>query len=128
MPLDIEIIKKILKSLDDSPSGFLNHEDFTNEGFKIYEPDFIKHFLIIRDEALIVNESGEKNCGLHFDNNSKVTWWIRPVRLTSKGHDFLKSLENEQITKKIQSRISSIGIGVLTKTLSNLAVNYFSSQ
>jgi hypothetical protein len=87
MRRDLDLVRRILLRLEESPSGW---STFVDEGYEL--PQIHYHVRLLHDAGLI--EADEIVPG---------QWW--PERMTWAGHEFLDAARNDDLWNEVKRRV-----------------------
>ncbi|AMC35308.1 DUF2513 domain-containing protein [Janthinobacterium sp. B9-8] len=114
MSPNIEYISKLLDVFINSPKAHISIQDIQNAGITIsnqsgLDDEFLFHLQLALENELISNRdlqfSGLKSIGIRIGGGGSVTLTSIPIRLTQRGHDFAKSLQNKEILLKLKTEL-----------------------
>ncbi len=129
MQIDIDYLKKLLISFEDSNRAFTNILEFQEKGYDIDTEMFIFHMQILSDKGIIANELDvDFGIGLSRTGGGNPNWRIVNLRLTASGHDFIESLKNKEVWNKLQSDFKNTGITTLLDVSKKLLVKYLEKK
>lgn len=118
MKRNLDLIRHILLVTESSDTGYLSANTYVTDEYS-YLKIYYHISLLMDNEFLIVNEVAPV-CGL------------RPeyvvVRLTSKGHDFLESVRDDNIFNKTKNKIASIAGTTTLEIVKDIAINLIKTQ
>jgi hypothetical protein len=106
-PLQLDVFFK-------SENAHITINDFKKAGIKIYadgnnglEEKFLFHIQLLLENKFISNKEfcsdNLKRIGIHLLHGNSVTIQEVDIRLTQKGHDFAKVINNKDVLAKLKS-------------------------
>lgn len=104
MEIDQEYLKGLLMAFQESEQPATDIRALQKRGYDYKEDRFYFHLRILYEKNLIEPETGY-DLGYQKSSDGCVLWSVIPLRLTARGHDFLKSgpLTSSMITQNIIS-------------------------
>ena len=99
MKRNLDLIKHILLVREESNNEVLENEDFVTDNFDYEAVSY--HIALLIDEDYIKTQP--------IPTLSSASCQYLVFRLTSKGHDFLDSIRDENIFNKAKSKLADIG-------------------
>ena len=122
MKIDIEYMKKLLVAFEAAKTPVTNLEELEQNGIKYQDDVFHFHFELFVDEALVEKIGNPYVFGA---NRDSVTYFCGVhLRLTSKGHDFLKRLRDKNVWGRIKSDFKDNSISGLIDIAKMLGKKY----
>ncbi|WP_163134484.1 DUF2513 domain-containing protein [Agarivorans sp. Alg241-V36] len=113
MKIDYDYIASILNVFLESNTAHLTIFDIKDSGIDIgdefIDEKFLFHVQLLIDNELISNQHGLRDglltAGIRLNGNRSVILVKNNIRLTQKGHDFSKSLQNKEVMAKIKNEL-----------------------
>jgi len=128
MHIDIDYLKKLLLAFEDSGRAFSNIIELQDQGFDIDSENFIFHIQILHDKNVIANEIDDRGIGFSRSGNGSPHWQVVNLRLTALGHDFIESLKNKEVWKKLQTDFKNTGLTSLLDISKKLLIKYLENK
>lgn len=110
MQLDIRFLRKILNTIQEKQSHYVLTTEIKEDVRELYEylnskdytDLFAGHMRLLQDNNIIEEVTGNNTLGIQYNVNGIN---IKPckIRLTSKGHDFIKVLNKNGIVDKLKN-------------------------
>lgn len=117
MTIEIEYLKKLLSKAQESKKAIFTIRELADNQTEIDDEKFVFHLKILADQGLIVSDYDNSNdIGDSRNSNSSLSWSIKFLRLTNKGHDFIEALNNKTVWNKIKNEVKSKSLSVLVTT------------
>ncbi|EOG6122418.1 DUF2513 domain-containing protein [Cronobacter sakazakii] len=131
MKINQDYIKDLLCAFEetDGPDTLLTQLEV--KGYKRDDGVFIFHMRLLADNKLI--ERVDKQAGFGHAISSELGrgegvtiyhWFVVPLRLTAKGHDFLSDIRQKEVWLAIKTNFKEEGLGTLTGIAKSLAQAY----
>ncbi|WOE87207.1 DUF2513 domain-containing protein [Aeromonas veronii] len=117
--IDHEYLKQLLESFESSVGPTTDINELSVAGFDFSEDKFIFHMEILSDEFCIESCSG-RDLGFERGIDGGVSWGVVPLRLTSRGHEFLDAIRNKEVWSKIKSEFKDASLGTLLRVSKEL--------
>lgn len=118
MRRDMELIRKILIFFDDKD----NSTHVKVPPIDGYDDLMIQYHLVLMYDAELLR------CEPVTSSTSKRVIYVLPFELTWKGHDFLDSVRNDTIWKKVKNTLQDKGLGMAFSVVQGLAEKFIQSQ
>lgn len=117
MTIEIEYLKKLLSKAQESKKAIFTIRELADNQTEIDDEKFVFHLKILADQGLIVSDYDNSNdIGDSRNSNGSLSWSIKFLRLTNKGHDFIEALNNKTVWNKIKNEVKSKSLSVLVTT------------
>ena len=115
MKINYDYLATLLNVFLDSEKAHVSISDIERAGIEVgeYLPDdnYIFHMQLLMDSELISNADGEieglMTAGILMNGDGSYRRLSKGIRLTQKGHDFAKSLNDKEILLKIKSELKN---------------------
>lgn len=121
MKIEIDYIKKILSKAQDSEKAIFTVFELVDNRSEIYSEIFIFHLKILADQGIIVlDNDNSSNIGDSRLGNGALSWSIKNLRLTNKGHDFIVALQNKTVWNKLKKDVKLKSLSALELTARSL--------
>jgi hypothetical protein len=98
MKRDLDLVRKLLLTMETSPHGFIN-PNLVIEGYSSEQIGYHVHLMM---QAGLVN-------GVDITSQNSQSPMAMPTALTWHGHEFLDACRNERVWNKAKERLKSIG-------------------
>ncbi len=138
MNVDYDYIASILNVFINSEKAHLSICDLKDAGinFEIDEytidEQFVFHMQRFMDAELISDENGDLegliSIGIILTSNNTHTTVKTKIRLTQKGDDFAKALDNKEVLSKIKSEFKDAPFKVVFDASQKLFMHYFKKK
>ena len=126
MKIDNEYLKRLLEAFEASEEAYTDIEKLKEIGFDLQKESFLFHFQILEDEGLIQGTS-DGNLG-YFRYSNNLEWHVVPLRLTSKGHEFLERLRNKEVWNTIKTNFKDTSVTTLVSVSKKLFEGYLQKK
>ena len=135
MQIDYYLIKRLLNVMQSKESHFISISKLLEEAKPEFEEmpknDYINqvygHLQLLKDEEVIKEVLGT-NLGISYTANGDMQISGCYIRMTSKGYDFLKTLNKNNMLEKLKNftlnEALNISRAVLSNTVSNCIANF----
>lgn len=118
MPLNIDIIRRLLIQVEKIPAGdIVKEQEFLNHYFAEFD-DMIKD-VELAEYIRVLNEAGLVDAV--FNKRSIATNLESITRLTYQGHELLNKIRDDRYFDRIKNTLHNKGIGVSISTISKIA-------
>lgn len=101
------------------------NDDFINEKFMFHLQLAIENGLISNRDLIYTDL---KSVGINFTACGRVIFSDKPIRLTQKGHDFSKAINNKEIISKLKSELKDAPFKVIFDGSQKLLQHYFAKK
>ncbi|SEA24840.1 DUF2513 domain-containing protein [Alkalimonas amylolytica] len=118
MKRDMELVRKLLIFFDDKE----NPTHIEAPPIDGYDEQTIQYHLVLMYDAELLRCEPVKS------SKSERVIYVLPFELTWKGHDFLDSIRNDTIWKKVKDTLQDKGLGMAFSVVQGLAVKFMQSQ
>ncbi|MDX3775490.1 hypothetical protein QE250_15335 [Chromatiaceae bacterium AAb-1] len=134
---NIDYTAKLLDVFLNASNAHISIQDFQSSGITIagqagLDEEFLFHLQLALENGLISNRdlqfSGLKSIGIHIGGGSNVTLTSTPIRLTQRGHDFAKSLQNKEILLKLKTELKDAPFKTIFDGSQKLLEHYFTKK
>ncbi|MGK6325724.1 DUF2513 domain-containing protein [Erwinia sp. DT-104] len=130
MKIDQQFLKDLLITFEDSEGPDTTLEEIKKAGIDIESAKFIFHMRILGDNDLIARTDGSE--GKSFQKivksghpSARIAFTINvPLRLTSRGHDFIADLRQQEVWQTIKTNFKNEGLTTLMEISKSLAMGY----
>lgn len=123
MKIDIEYMKKLLTAFEAAKGAVIYIEELKQNGIEFEDNICRFHFELFVDDDL-VKVIGEQYPYVVMDDDTENYCRDVPMRLTSKGHDFLNRLRDKNVWDKVKSDFKYNPISALLDITKILSVKY----
>ena len=110
----------------------IQNSGITIEGKSGLDEEFLFHLQLALENGLISNRdlqiNGLKSIGISIGAGGGVTLCSTPIRLTQRGHDFAKSLQNKEVMLKIKSELKDAPFKAIFDGSQKLLEHYFKKK
>lgn len=133
MKIDIDYTAKILKVFLDCESAHIMFLDVIKSacGQEINEK-FIHHYGLIVENGLVsrrdLSIQSLDKMGIHYSLDNSISVTNLPLRLTQKGHDFAKALNNKEVLSKMKEGLKDAPFKTLFEGSQQLLTHYFKKK
>lgn len=129
MKINQDYIKDLLCAFEDTEGPDTLLTELEAKGYNRDDSDFIFHMRLLADNKLIERVDGKGGFGhvpvIHMSENGYVyQWYVYPLRMTAKGHDFLSDIRQKEVWTAIKTNFKEQGLGTLTSIAKSLAEAY----
>lgn len=134
---NIDYTAKLLDVFLNSNNAHISIQDIQNSGITIFghsglDKEFLFHLQLALENGLISNRDlqvgGLKSVGIHIAGGGGVTLTSIPIRLTQRGHDFAKSLQNKEILLKLKTELKDAPFKTIFDGSQKLLEHYFTKK
>ncbi len=136
LDIDYEYIKDILQTLKDLQAPYANGKDFYSRYLRLEAADttekdhtkFIFHWHLIVENGLVSTNKDNiyslADSGLICSpqNPMKFMTNLKPLRLTTRGIDFLSSLQEPKVLEQVKSKLKSQGLPTVIEVAKQLTM------
>jgi hypothetical protein len=110
MRQDNSYIRNLLIKLEEIEGIDFNIQLLADNGIDINDQKFIMHFRLICDQDLVV-PAGKTDYGFGYDGKNNFSWQcVVPLRISSRGHEFLAAVRKSEVWEKIKSDFTDASI------------------
>ena len=121
MKIEIDYIKKLLTKALDSEKAIFTIFELVDDRLEVDSETFVFHLKILADQDIIVSDNDNSfNIGDSRLGNGALTWTIKYLRLTNKGHDFIDALQNKTVWNKLKKDVKSKSLSAIESTAKSL--------
>ncbi|HBE9179197.1 DUF2513 domain-containing protein [Serratia fonticola] len=124
MKIDQQYLKDLLIAFEDNPDPQTNIEELRDAGFSYMEPKFLFHMRLLEDQRLIQRTDGKPGFGFFEGADDGGSWGSIPLRLTSRGHDFIAALRQKEVWEQVKTGFKDASISTLINVSRDLAEGY----
>jgi len=124
MKIDHEYLKNLLIAFEDSPEPDTNIRELLEAGFNYNDPKFVFHMRLLDDQGLIARTDGKPGFGLYLGADDGGSWGVLPLRLTSRGHDFIADLRQKEVWNSVKENFKDASMSTLVDVAKQLAQRY----
>ena len=124
MKIDHEYLKGLLIAFEDSPTPDTDVMELKERGYDFEAPKFIFHMRLLDDQSLIQRTDGEPGFGFSQYFSGTTYYSVTPLRLTSKGHDFISELRQKEVWNTVKTNFKDAGITTLIEISKQLAQGF----
>ena len=129
MKIDLDYLKQLLDTFENSEKAFTNIIEFKKNGMDYNSEEFIFHLYLLWDNKLISTEFPEdSNFGLSRLGNGEPSWTVKNLRLTYDGHQFIEALRNEDIWNKLNKDFKKSGMSTIVDVSKTLLGEYLKQK
>jgi len=139
MKVNLEYLSRILNVFLESDQAHITINDIGNSGISLYKPDnkgleeeFLFHIQNIVENGLISNRElqchGLVSVGITLSGGDSVTIFPARIRLTQKGHDFAKALNNKEVLEKLKGEFKNAPFKVVFDGGQKLLEHFFKKK
>lgn len=115
---DMELIRELLLFFDERDSS----AGIKSPPINGYDDLMIQYHLVLMHDAELLR------CEPSTSSSSGRVIYVLAFELTWKGHDFLDSIRNDTIWKKVKDTFHDKGVGMAFSVVQGLAVKFAQSQ
>ncbi|HEN3600649.1 TPA: DUF2513 domain-containing protein [Yersinia enterocolitica] len=125
MKINHEYLRNLLEAFESSEKPETNIEELELKGFKCDE-DFVFHMRLLDDQGLIRRTDGGQGFGIVYSKSDDggYDWVLLPLRLTSRGHDFIADLRQKEVWQTIKTGFKDEGLSTLMSVTKSLAEGF----
>ena len=116
MKRDLELIRSILKKLEEETDGF-HPVDVSDQWVTGYTKHEIVYHLILMHEGGLVKGDETTTLGVGVNGMNFMAF-----RLTWEGHEFLDSIRDDNLWNKLKSSIQNVTSSISYASLKHLAI------
>ena len=121
MKIEIDYIKKLLTKAQDSEKAIFTIFDLVDDRNEVDTETFVFHLKILADQDIIVSDNdNSSNIGDSRLGKGALTWDLKNLRLTNKGHDFIVALQNKTVWNKLKKDVKSKSLSAIESTAKSL--------
>lgn len=126
MKINQDYIKDLLCAFEETEGPDTLLSELEASGYNRDDSTFIFHMRLLADNKLIERIDGKSGFG-HvpiIDMNEEgfvYQWYVTPLRMTAKGHDFLSDIRQKDVWIAIKNNFKEQGLGTLTSVAKSLA-------
>jgi len=137
MTPNIDYVSRLLDVFINSNKAHISIDEIKLSGIKITEQssldeEFLFHLQLLLENGLISNRDlhfdGLTSIGIIFGSMGNVTIKSKPIRLTQRGHDFAKSLQNKEILLKLKTELKDAPFKTIFDGSQKLLEHYFKKR
>ena len=126
MKIDQEYLKKLLIAFEDTDGPDTILSELEEAGFS-KDNNFIFHMRLLNDNRLIIRIDSQAGFGHEFREHVggyDYRWIETPLRLTTKGHDFIVDLRQKEVWQTIKAGFKDEGLSTLMSVTKSLAEGF----
>jgi hypothetical protein len=126
MKINQDYVKDLLCAFEETEGPDTLLSELEASGYNRDDSKFIFHMRLLADNKLIERVDGKSGFG-HvpvIDMNEEgfvYQWYVTPLRMTAKGHDFLSDIRQKEVWNVITKNFKEQGLGTLTSVAKSLA-------
>lgn len=124
MKIDQQYLKDLLIAFEDNPDPQTNIEELKEAGFSYMDPKFLFHMRLLDDQNLIQRTDSKSGFGFFEGADDGGSWGVLPLRLTSRGHDFIAALRQKEVWEQVKTGFKDASISTLINVSRDLAEGY----
>lgn len=129
MKIDLDYIKRLLETFENSEKAFSNIIEFKKSGLDYDSEEFIFHLYLLWDNKIISTEKPEdSNFGFSRGGNASPQWTVKNLRLTYDGHQFIEALKNADIWNKLKTDFKKSGLSTIVDVSKTLMGEYLKQK
>lgn len=127
MKIDQQYLKDLLIAFENSEGPDTTLQELQESGYEENSSEFIFHMRLMYDNGLVVRVDGESGFGHEIQTymSGHSYYWIDiPLRLTSRGHDFIADLRQKEVWETVKNNFKDEGISTLMGLTKSLAMGF----
>nr|WP_154926692.1 DUF2513 domain-containing protein [Pantoea agglomerans] len=125
MKIDQKYLRDLLIAFEDSEGPDTHLKELEGQGFNSNSSEFIFHMRLLNDNGLIIRTDGKLGFGHEISrtvgNRASYYWIETPLRLTSRGHDFIANLRQNEVWHSVSQNFKEAGLSTLVDVSKELA-------
>jgi hypothetical protein len=128
MNIDHDYLKNLLEAFAAAPQPIVNINGLKESGLDYKDKLFVFHVNILDDKDFVKRDDGKTGFGLVRGVTGDECWSVVPLRLTSKGHDFLETIRNKEVWSIIKRDFKEASISTLVDVSKKLFEGFISRK